>query len=165
MVFRHLNLLETAYFGLRYLDEDGQTVSDLHKTKSGVHLWLICMCAALVGSSEKTEQTAQGHRAIHALLWCKVLCCRPLQAPRGNHEVKPRALLSTSHLGVFRGPPPAWEQDMLMSFSAPSCRRRGPWGHLPTIHYTVLIHEAVKLPIIGGLRADLYPEIPNYVFV
>lgn len=28
VVFRHLNLLETAYFGLRYLDQEGQTVSD-----------------------------------------------------------------------------------------------------------------------------------------
>ena len=27
VVFRYLNLIETAYFGLRYLDEEGQTVS------------------------------------------------------------------------------------------------------------------------------------------
>lgn len=92
MVFRHLNLLETAYFGLRYLDQDGQTVSDLHKAKSDDHLCLICMCTALVRSCEKTQQTAQGRRAVYALLWCKVLRCRSLQAPRGNHKVKPRAL-------------------------------------------------------------------------
>lgn len=70
VVFRHLNLLETAYFGLRYLDQDGQTVSDLHKTKSDVHLCVICMCTALVGPRKETEQTAQGRRAIHTLLWC-----------------------------------------------------------------------------------------------
>ena len=29
-VFRHLNLLETAYFGLRYLDHGNQTVRTLH---------------------------------------------------------------------------------------------------------------------------------------
>ena len=28
-VFQHLNLLETAYFGLRYLDSTNQTVSSL----------------------------------------------------------------------------------------------------------------------------------------
>lgn len=27
IVFRHLNLIETAYFGLRYLDASNQTVS------------------------------------------------------------------------------------------------------------------------------------------
>lgn len=27
VVFRHLDLLETAYFGLRYVDQDNQTVS------------------------------------------------------------------------------------------------------------------------------------------
>lgn len=26
VIFNHLNLLETAYFGLRYLDNSGQTV-------------------------------------------------------------------------------------------------------------------------------------------
>lgn len=29
-VFRHLNLLETAYFGLRYLDHENQTVRDFN---------------------------------------------------------------------------------------------------------------------------------------
>lgn len=29
VVFRHLDLLETAYFGLRYVDQDNQTVSKI----------------------------------------------------------------------------------------------------------------------------------------
>lgn len=33
VVFRHLNLLETAYFGLRFLDQDGQTVSPFTYSK------------------------------------------------------------------------------------------------------------------------------------
>ena len=40
-VFKYLNLIETAYFGLRYQDNDNQTVSKLYFTiSSSIMLWL-----------------------------------------------------------------------------------------------------------------------------
>ena len=40
-VFKYLNLIETAYFGLRYQDNDNQTVSKLYFTiSSPIMLWL-----------------------------------------------------------------------------------------------------------------------------
>lgn len=38
-VFRHLNLLETAYFGLRYLDAANQTVSLIQHVS--LHAWIL----------------------------------------------------------------------------------------------------------------------------
>lgn len=59
VVFRNLNLLETAYFGLRYLDQTGQTVSYIcfNRSKQQLRFHQTIVFIALVGSCQNTFQT------------------------------------------------------------------------------------------------------------
>ncbi|OAD51903.1 Band 4.1-like protein 4A, partial [Eufriesea mexicana] len=58
-VFRHLNLLETAYFGLRYLDHGNQTKRDGRAVEVGhvigFRVLAVCDCRDCTGASDRVN--------------------------------------------------------------------------------------------------------------
>lgn len=90
VTFARLNLIETAYFGLRYLDEENQTVrkTPIAHPKIPIPLTQQNEFTALVGPINKDiAATERLKRYLRAIFRCEVLRSRSNEIGRGNHEV------------------------------------------------------------------------------
>lgn len=106
VVYARLNLLETSYFGLRYLDFEGQTVSALKvflRPDAINHTSFFQQKTALAWLQCTTLTTAQREqRHLRALLLGEVLCRGSVQVGRGNH---PLPVLSAAEARCAARPP------------------------------------------------------------
>lgn len=87
IVFGRLNLIETAYFGLRHLDDENQTVNRFFNFNCTVEN-LIGIFTALAGPGHPTFTTMSWcGRHLRHVLWCQILRGRSHQAHWGNYKV------------------------------------------------------------------------------
>ena len=85
-IFKYLNLIETAYFGLRYQDNENQTVSR-HMNQPTPYPIYILIFLALVGSKEESMSTSPWTGTHHSIFGCEILCCRSLSISRRNYSL------------------------------------------------------------------------------